>query len=90
MTVSSRKNITAVIGTYTKDGQERNRYMTVGELVETVDKGTFIDLNPYVNFTALPRKDGRLMLGVYAQEKKEAKPAEAPAKSAGVDEEIPF
>lgn len=89
MPVTSRKNITAVVGTYTKDGAEKNRYMTVGELVETDDKGSFIDLNPYVNYTALPRKDGRLMLGVYAQEKKEANTA-APKTEPVADTEIPF
>lgn len=91
MAIRERKNLSVSIGTYTKDGQEKNRWFNIGELIETDDKGSFIELNPYVNFTALPRKDGRLIVSLFSQEKKDAapKPAQA-AAAAPTSDEIPF
>ena len=62
--------------------------MDVGTLVKT-DKSEFIELNPYINFTSLPRKEGKLFINVYSDEKKSDKPADAPKKE-GVTEGIPF
>jgi len=84
----TRKTLSVVTGTYTKDGQEKNNYMTVGALIET-DKSTFIELNPFVNFTALPRKDGRLLISIF-EEKTNQAAAPAPVKASGVTDEIPF
>lgn len=88
MAVKERKSLAVVTGTYQKDGQEKNRYLTVGELVETDDKGSFIDLNPYINYTALPRKDGRLLISVFSEKKETTQTA--PKASTGVEDGIPF
>lgn len=83
----TRKNLSVVVGTYQKDGQDKNRYMNVGTLIET-EKSTFIELNPFVDFTALPRKDGRLLINIFDEEKQKS---DAPKpKSSGIDDEIPF
>jgi hypothetical protein len=84
----TRKTLSVVTGTYNKDGQEKNNYMTVGNLIKT-DTSEFIELNPYVNFTALPRKEGRLLISIF-EEKTSQAAAPTPAKSSGVTEDIPF
>ena len=83
----TRKTLSAITGTYTKDGQEKNNYMTVGTLIKT-DTSEFIELNPFVNFTALPRKDGRLLVSIF--EEKTAQTAAPASAKASTDTEIPF
>jgi hypothetical protein len=84
----TRKTLSVVTGTYTKDGQEKNNYMTVGNLIKT-DNSEFIELNPYVNFTALPRKDGRLLVSIF-EEKSTQAAAPKPAQNDSTEESIPF
>lgn len=87
--MTTRQNLAVVVGTYQQDGKDKNRYMNVGVIVTKEDGGKFIELSPFVNYTALPRKDGKLYLSVFdTDDKKSEAPAKAPAKT--FDEEIPF
>lgn len=62
------------IGTYKKDGEEKNKYKNIGSVIEKDDGGLFILLDPMVNLAAIPRDAGRDMVLVSMFEPKQ-KPA---------------
>jgi hypothetical protein len=89
------KNIVAVVGTYTKDGQEKKIYRTVGKLMQG-DKGPYIRLDACFNPAGVPRKDGSdsIVLGIYEQKDgntdEKATAPSTPKAAAGMDDDIPF
>lgn len=87
--MTTKQNLAVVIGTYQSDGKEKNRYMNCGTIITKDDGGKFIELNPFIHYAALPKKDGKLYLSVFDDEKKD-KPASDTTKKAPVDDEIPF
>ena len=53
------KDLAVKIGSYTNgNGEEKGRYMGCGSLMEGDDGNQFIMLNRFINYTALPRKQG--------------------------------
>ncbi len=61
-------------GSYEKDGKTKNRYKTIGSIMEKDDNGRFMLLDPMVNLAAIPRDAGRDMVMVSLFEPKD-KPA---------------
>jgi len=86
--MTTRQNLAVVVGTYQADGKDKNRYMNVGTIITKDDGGKFMELNPFVNYTALPRKDGKLYISVFDEDGASNKPKEAKAPLA--EEEAPF
>lgn len=62
MSTKVKYNITAVIGSYEKNGETKKKYQTVGMVMEKDDNSRFILLDPLVNLAAIPRSDGRDMI----------------------------
>lgn len=87
--MTTRQNLAVVVGTYQADGQEKNRYMNVGQIITKDDGGKFMELNPFVNYTALPRKDGKLYISVF-DEDGAAKKTAPKQQSSSANEEAPF
>lgn len=53
------KDLAVRTGSYTDgNGQEKGRYMGCGALMESDDGSQFIMLNRFINYSALPRKQG--------------------------------
>lgn len=60
------KDLAIVTGSY-KDpqtGVDKNRYKTVGHILQKDDGGTFMLIDPFVNFAAAPRGQGKDMVAV--------------------------
>ena len=52
-------------GTYTKDGQEKNRWVQIGVLGES-QNGQYVILEPHINLAGLPRSEkGGVMVSVF-------------------------
>lgn len=79
-------DVAAVVGTYKKDGQDKQRYLNCGVMLKSDDGKCCIKLS------CLPfKEDGTVasFLGVYPlKEKEEPKPA--PKQSEEFDDSIPF
>lgn len=89
------KDLAVVTGTYTKDGETKNRYRTIGALMEN-DKGQFIFLDRAFNPAGIPFKDGSESIIVSLYDPKQAEPtAHEKAKQNAYqpqqpDEDIPY
>jgi hypothetical protein len=60
-------NITTVVGTYQKNGEEKKKYATVGKVMQKVDEngketGKYIFIDPLFNFAAVNRGDNDMVL----------------------------
>lgn len=92
--MTKKQNLAAVVGSYEKDGEQKNRYTNVGSIITKDDGGKFIELNWWVNYATLPRKDGKLYLSVFDEDgdkKASTGSSEAPkAAKPSVTDEIPF
>jgi hypothetical protein len=53
------KDLTVKVGTYQKDGQEKNRYLNIGSVMEDDNGGTFILMNRTFNPAGCPNPDNR-------------------------------
>jgi len=53
------KDLTVKVGTYQKDGQEKNRYLNIGSMMEDDNGGTFILMNRTFNPAGCPNPDNR-------------------------------
>jgi len=95
--MTTKQNLAVVIGTYSSNGEDKNRYMNCGVIVTKDDGGKFMELNPFINYAALPRKDGKLYLSVFDDDKAKAGTTASvaatpkdPTKEKAFDDEIPF
>lgn len=52
------KDLVVTTGKYTKDGQEKNRYVNVGAVMQNDDGNHFIFLNRHFNPAGVPFKEG--------------------------------
>jgi hypothetical protein len=53
------KDLTVKVGTYQKDGQEKNRYLNIGSMMEDDNGGTFILINRTWAPSGCPNPDNR-------------------------------
>jgi len=53
------KDLTVKVGSYQKDGKERNRYLNIGSLMRDDNGGEFILLNRTFNPAGCPNPDNR-------------------------------
>lgn len=88
------KNLVVKNGSYTtRDGQEKHRYMTIGQL-HSGQNGEYVTLDAHINLAALPRKDGdtRVMVSLYEpRDQHESTPAKAKPQSDGFkDDDVPW
>lgn len=52
-------DLAVVVGKYQKEGQEKNRYQTIGAMFEKDDKGRFMIIEPWFNPAGCPHEPGR-------------------------------
>lgn len=94
------KNLVVKNGSYTtRDGQEKHRYLTIGQLHSGNDGGEYITIDAHINLAAIPRKEGdtRVMVSLYEpreeggqrNERKQAR-SEPPARDKFRDDDIGF
>lgn len=80
-------------GTYTKDGEEKTKWKTVGVLGKKNDGKPFMCLDPTVNLAGFPRDDdGPVWVQMFKREPREES-ASAPqpqTSGAALDDDIPF
>lgn len=89
------KDLAVVTGTYTKDGQTKNKYKTVGAMVEN-DKGQFLFLDRSFNPAGVPFKEGSESIIISLFDPRPAAPTAHETAKANADqpqqpdEDIPF
>ena len=90
------KNLVVKNGSYTtRDGQEKHRYLTIGQLHSSKDGNEYVTLDAHINLAAIPRKDGdtRVMVSLYEpRDQHESTPQRAPKREEPEfeDSSIPF
>jgi hypothetical protein len=91
------KDLAVKIGSYTNsNGEEKGRYMGCGSLMEGDDGNQFIMLNRFINYTALPRKQGSDGILISVFDLREREGANGNQRAAMVDDDgldgdsIPF
>lgn len=86
------KDLVVTTGKYTKDGQEKNRYVNVGAIMEKDDGGKFMFLNRHFNPAGVPFKEGSesIIVSMFDVDGDNSRPVqEKPAESVD-DDEVPF
>lgn len=87
------KNLVVKNGSYTKNGEEKHRYLTIGQVHEGTN-GSYITLDAHINLAALPRKDGdtRVMVSLYDPRRDDEQPQKrpAPTKDDFQDSDVPW
>lgn len=73
MATSKKYDLAVVVGSYPdpQTGVNKNRYQTIGTVLEKDDGGKFILLDPLINLAAIPRGQGRDMIMVSMFEPKD-------------------
>lgn len=88
------KNLCVKNGSYTdRDGNEKGRWVTIGQIHEAKDGGTYITLDAHVNLAAFPRKDGdtRVMVSQFDPKGREESPKSRREEPADFDDDkLPF
>lgn len=84
MATSKKYDLAVVVGSYPdpQTGVNKNKYQTLGTVLEKDDGGKFILLDPLINLAAVPRGQGRDMIMVSMFEPKDNNPT-APATQQG-------
>jgi hypothetical protein len=71
-------DLAVVVGTYIKDGSEKNRYQNIGVVMEDDKGGTFLLIEPWFNPAGVPHQPGRsIMVSMFTE-----KPRETPERGA--------
>ena len=73
------------VGTYQKDGQEKNRYQNVGAVIEG-DRGPYILLDRYFNPAGVPNPDNRANVIVSMFDARESNAG----GGGGFNDDVPF
>ena len=91
------KDLAVKTGSYTdNNGTEKGRYMGCGALMEGDDGNQFIMLNRFINYSALPRKQGSesVLISVFDLRDRDAAPSGNGQQRAGMvddlDDDVPF
>lgn len=73
-------DVSVKTGSYLKDGQVRNKYETVGAIMESKNGGKFMLLKASFNPAAIQRKEGddNILLSLYPPKERSAAPAQEP------------
>ncbi len=59
MSTKKAYDLAVKVGTYTKDGEEKNRYANIGAVITKDDGGKFILLNRHFNPAGVPFAEGK-------------------------------
>lgn len=73
------------VGTYQKDGKEKNRYLNVGAIIDS-GNGPFIILNKTFNPAGIADDKDSVILSMFEA----GSGGSAPAGGGGSDEDVPF
>lgn len=90
------KDLAVRTGSYTGgDGQEKGRYMGCGALMEADDGNQFLMLNRFINYSALPRKQGSesILISMFDPRERSdggGSAANKPAMVDDLDDDVPF
>lgn len=91
------KDLAVKVGIYTDgSGNEKGRYMGCGALMEGEDGNQFIMLNRFINYAALPRKQGSdsILISAFDLRERDANSGGDAGKSKMVDgdldDDVPF
>lgn len=85
------KDLAVSTGSYTKDGQEKKRWRTIGALMDDGKGGQFIFIDRAFNPAGVPAKEGSESILVSMFDPKgQAESAPAQAAQAAPVEDIPF
>lgn len=80
MSAKVKYNITIKVGSYTDaKGDTKGRYKTVGMVMEKDDNSRFIFIDPFFNFAAVTRQEGKEMVICSLMEPKEKETAKQEA-----------
>jgi len=86
MATKKAYDLCVAVGKYEKDGKEKNRYQTVGVVLEKDDGGKFIILEPWFNPAGIPHEAGKgIMLSMFEPKADGAQPAQKRG-----EDDIPF
>lgn len=87
MATKKAYDLCVAVGKYEKDGKEKNRYQTVGVVLEKDDGGKFIILEPWFNPAGIPHETGKgVMLSMFSP-KADGAPSASPQRE---NDDIPF
>lgn len=91
------KDLAVATGSYTDgSGNEKRRYMNCGALMEGDDGNQFIMLNRFINYSALPRKQGSesILISVFDLRDRDGgnggSTSSKPAMVDDLDDDVPF
>jgi hypothetical protein len=74
------------VGTYQKDGQDKNKYQNIGAVFQKDDGGMFAIIEPWFNPAGAVHDSGKgVMVSLFSGDKKPAT-----GNSGAQDDEIPF
>lgn len=88
MATKRTHDLAVVVGTYQKDGQTKNRYLTIGAMMQKDDGGKFIIMERSFNLSGLPydaSKGNSVMVSLFDVNRNQT--GSAPAAD---DEDTPF
>ncbi len=90
------KDLAVVVGSYQKDGQTKNRYQNIGQVLRNDQGEEMMMLNRSFNPAGVPYKDGSdsIIISQFDPRDKDgvapAKPQQSAATASGSDDNIPF
>lgn len=91
------KDLAVVVGTYMVNGDEKRRYMNCGAVMEGDDGNQFLMLNRFINYSALPRKQGSdaLLISMFDIKERDNSASSGGAQQSSsytsdLDDDVPF
>ena len=89
--MAKRERISVATGEFTKsDGSKGTDWINIGTLITKDDGKKFMELIPYINFTSLPRKDGKLYAQVFDIQQRDGAHGGAVYAAIGADFDVVF
>ena len=91
--MSARKvyDLSVAVGKYEKDGQPRNRYETIGQMMETDAGGRFVLIKPTFNPAGVPHDPGRdIMVSLFEPKLQSDLPMEQHTQQAPATPPVPY
>lgn len=92
--MTTSKRITVKIGSYTRDGQTKNRYKNIGELITKDDGGQFVKLDATIlnaaSFALMNReRNDSIICSLFSDDDKPAATANI-GSTANIEDDVPF